>query len=596
MRRLIVAALALTLFSAGAKGDAAGDCNQSDDMDRRIDGCTQLIDRNPTGWGAYFNRGTAYRAMGEYERSIADYTKSIEINPDFLHSYTNRALTYEKMGDKTKAIADYTKALEIDPATQSAKKGLERLGAAATGGEKDSDCLAKNGDLAIRACTRIIESQLVNGKKANEAAMVIAYKNRSFAYLYKEEYKKAVSDANEMIKRDPKSAYAYFLRGIANYNGDRPDEGIADLKKAVELDPSNKEARGALEELGIAVNQGVASKSQKAIGKTEESSAVVEVAPPAASVGPPRTLSGHSQVVEAVTFSPDGLTALTGSWDGSVKLWDLATGKELRTFKGRYDVYSVAFSPDGRTMLMGTSEKASGSWRGIIKLWDVATGEEIKTFRGHTGDAWAGTVYSVAFSPDGRTALSGSDDDTLKLWDVATGKEVRTFKGHAKDVRSVAFSPDGATALSGSKDTTMRLWDVATGKEIRAFPGHERAVESVAFSADGRTALSGSLDKTLKLWDVATGKEIRTFPVGLDVRSAAFSPDGRTVLVGNGDQTDGKWTYTLLLLDVETGGVIGAFNGHSGEIRSVAFAPNGRNVLSGSWDETARLWDLQRGD
>ena len=110
----------------------------------------------------------------------------------------------------------------------------------------------------------------------------------------------------------------------------------------------------------------------------------------------------------------------------------------------------------------------------------------------------------MRFSPDGRTALSGSDDKTLKLWDLATGKEIRTFTGHTNSVYSVAFSPDGRTALSGSDDKTLKLWDLATGKEIRTFTGHTSMVYSVAFSPDGRTALSGSDDKTLKLWDLAT--------------------------------------------------------------------------------------------
>ena len=112
-------------------------------------------------------------------------------------------------------------------------------------------------------------------------------------------------------------------------------------------------------------------------------------------------------------------------------------------------------------------------------------------------------VRSVAFAPDGSTALSGSDDETLKLWDVATGREIRSFTGHTSFVRSVAFAPDGRTALSGSADKTLKLWDVATGREIRSFTGHTDWVFSVAFAPDGQTALSGSEDKTLKLWDVS---------------------------------------------------------------------------------------------
>jgi WD40 repeat protein len=115
-------------------------------------------------------------------------------------------------------------------------------------------------------------------------------------------------------------------------------------------------------------------------------------------------------------------------------------------------------------------------------------------------------LVSVAFAPDGHTALSGGWDNTLKLWDVATGREIRTFRGHSRSVDSVAFAPDGHTALSGDSEGTVKLWDVATGREIRTFTGHSNSVVSVAFAPDGRTALSGSQDGTAKLWAL-TGLE-----------------------------------------------------------------------------------------
>jgi predicted NACHT family NTPase len=201
--------------------------------------------------------------------------------------------------------------------------------------------------------------------------------------------------------------------------------------------------------------------------------------------------------------------------------WRLLYDQSIRTFAGHTDwVSSVAFSPDGQSALSGSGDKT-------LKLWDIATGNELRSVAGHTND-----VHSVAFSPDGRSALSGSGDRTLRLWDVATGQQIRSFAGHTQIVNSVAFSPDDLTALSGSWDHTLKLWDVATGKELRSFVGHANRVDSVAFSPDGLTALSGSWDHTLKLWDTATGKELRSFVGHAEVNSVAFSPDARSALSG----------------------------------------------------------------
>jgi TIR domain/WD domain, G-beta repeat len=191
--------------------------------------------------------------------------------------------------------------------------------------------------------------------------------------------------------------------------------------------------------------------------------------------------------LHSVVFLPDGRTALSNGW--SLKLWDVATGKELRSFavKGDWN-YSVAVSHDGRTAL-------SGGESNTLTVWDIATGEMIRTFAAQS------SAHSVAISPDGRFALSGSS--LLESWELATGKELGTFGGIGSGfVNSVAFSPDGRNALSSGGSNTSTLWDVATGKEIREFAGHIDTVNSVAFSPDGRSALSGSDDDTLRLWDV----------------------------------------------------------------------------------------------
>ncbi|MBP5976887.1 ribosome assembly protein 4, partial [Brasilonema sp. CT11] len=263
------------------------------------------------------------------------------------------------------------------------------------------------------------------------------------------------------------------------------------------------------------------------------------------------TLEGHSSSVNSVAFSPDGKTLASGSSDNSIKLWDVATGKQLKTLEGHSSsVKSVAFSADGKTLASGSSDNS-------IKLWDVTTGKQLKTINGHSS-----SVNSVAFSADGKTLASGSRDNSIKLWDVTTGKLLKTINGHSSSVNSVAFSADGKTLASGSMDNnSIKLWDVATGKQLKTLNGHSSYVNSVAFSADGKTLASGSMDNnSIKLWDVATGKQLKTLNGHSDVQSVAFSPDGKTLASGSSDNSIKLW-------DVATGKQLKTLNGHSSYVQ-----------------------------
>lgn len=166
--------------------------------------------------------------------------------------------------------------------------------------------------------------------------------------------------------------------------------------------------------------------------------------------GDHRELKGHQHWVQSVAIAADGRRAVTGSWDKSVRLWDLADAKLIREFKGHADmVNSVALSPTGESIL-------SGSGAGAIFVWDAETGEKVGQFSGHRKRVW-----SLVFSKDGKTALSASADNSIRLWDVAAGKELRVFNGHTDEVRRAVFSPDEQWILSGSHDTTVRQWKVS---------------------------------------------------------------------------------------------------------------------------------------
>ncbi|MEH2421798.1 MAG: serine/threonine-protein kinase [Nostoc sp.] len=247
------------------------------------------------------------------------------------------------------------------------------------------------------------------------------------------------------------------------------------------------------------------------------------------------------------------------------------------------DVNSVAFSPDGKTL-------ASGSDDQTIKLWNLASGQEIHTLEGHSN--W---IWTVAFSPDGKTLASGSADKTIKLWNLETGKLIRTLQGHSDGVSSVAFSPDGKTLASGgaSKDMKIKLWNLETGKLIRTLEGHTNGVVSVVFSPDRKTLASGSWDKTIKLWNLETGKLIRSLQGNTGpILSVAFAPDGVTFASGSKDKTIKLW-------NLKTGKLIHTLKGHNDKVNSVAFlrnpTSNGVTLVSGSSDKTIKLWNPVTG-
>ena len=287
------------------------------------------------------------------------------------------------------------------------------------------------------------------------------------------------------------------------------------------------------------------------------------------------TLEGHSGFVSSVSFSPDGKVLASGSWDHTIKLWDVDSRREIATLKGHSDkVYSVSFSPDGQVL-------ASGSRDHTIKLWDVDSRRLIATLKGHSN-----SVLSVSFSPDGKVLASGSFDDTIKLWDVDSRREIATLKGHRAAVWPVSFSPDGQVLASGSFDKTIKLWDVDSRREIATLKGNRDTVSSVSFSPDGQVLASGSYDKTIKLWDVDSRREIATLKGhSNDVYSVSFSPDGQVLASGSRDNTIKLW-------DVGSRREIATLKGHSNSVSSVPFSPDGQVLASGSVDKTIKLWDV----
>ena len=291
-----------------------------------------------------------------------------------------------------------------------------------------------------------------------------------------------------------------------------------------------------------------------------------------------RTLKRKDEL-DSVAFSPDDKILATGGRDGAVVLWEVSTGREVRVLPGpARRINAVAFSPDGRTI-------ASGSDYHTIKLWDPASGADVHTLTAHHG-----SVMALAFSPDGRTLASASLDKTIKLWEAGTGRELRTLSGHSDGVTSLAFCPRSPMLASASWDGTARLWDFAAGHELRTLAGHASNLSTVACSGDGRTvAASGGSDHRINLWEVASGRELPAFAgEAKTVETLAFSPDGHVLASAGEADSVGLW-------DLATGRDSRSLEGHARFVKSVAFSADGQSLVSGSVDGVLRVWRLGEG-
>jgi WD40 repeat protein/serine/threonine protein kinase len=240
------------------------------------------------------------------------------------------------------------------------------------------------------------------------------------------------------------------------------------------------------------------------------------------------------------------------------------------------EVHAVAFSRDGRMALSASADTTA-------QLWSVATGQPVGPALQH-----AAPVLAAVFSPDGNTVLTGSADKTARLWSTATSRPVGQPLQHQGAVHAVAFDPGGKLALTGSEDSTAQLWSVATGQPQGSPLQHRGPVRAVAFSPDGRFILTAGDDRTAQLWSVTTGKPVApSLQHEGPVHCAVFSPDGKTVLTGS--------KRTARLWSVAGGLPLVSPLQHQDRVWSAAFSPDGRTVLTGSADKSARLWSTATG-
>ncbi len=337
---------------------------------------------------------------------------------------------------------------------------------------------------------------------------------------------------------------------------------------------------------------------------------------------------GSGEIITEITFaddlaannvavSPDGSQLVVSLFDNSLRLLDATDGSEIATITGHEDlIMQVIFSPSGEQLLSGGLDRT-------LRLWDVATGEELQRIES------IGAILNLAFSPDGRRAVTSSGDSvltgpetdreidrTVRVWNLLTGQETQKFTPNSGFVRAVAFGPDGSSIAAGTWNSTdggrLHLWRILSGDVQNIFYGHTDIITNVAFSPDGHRLLSTSWDRTLRVWDIGTGLEIRRFQGHQDrVLAMALSADGEFVLTGTGragneapnPDIDLAVDPIVWLWDLKSRAQIHVLEGHDDWIWGVDLSPDDALAASGSGplrppalDSSVRIWDVATGE
>jgi len=333
---------------------------------------------------------------------------------------------------------------------------------------------------------------------------------------------------------------------------------------------------------------GVTSDGRRAVSGSEDGTLRVWDV----ETGRQRTLDEHCNSVESVSVTPDGQRAVLGGSDKTLRVWDLVRGACLRTLEHHgHTVSCVSMTPDGRRAV------SCSGYQQTLWVWDLVSGVCLRTLRD------PGHVSCVAVTGDGRRAVScsecrqtnpgfskssGGAEMALRVWDLNSGVCLHTLEAHCEDVLTISVTPDGRRAVSASFDNTLRVWDLHDGVCLRTLAGHSDMVFSVSSTPDGRRAVSGSFDNTLRVWDLDTGACLRTFKDSVGATGVSLTSDGRRALSWD------RFSDSLHIWDLERGSQVpGRLASHhkSGSLRNVE-PYVGRAVFWGNATNTLRFLDL----
>jgi WD40 repeat protein len=286
-------------------------------------------------------------------------------------------------------------------------------------------------------------------------------------------------------------------------------------------------------------------------------------------------LRGHQGRVNRVHFSPDGKQMMTTGDDGTARLWDSFTGKELEKLD-RGSILGARFVQPGPFVVIAGENNSAA-------VWDVEENRQLAVLAGHTGP-----ILRAQFSPDGRRVATISAE-TVRVWDVGTQQSLAVLQGPPEGFLNATFSSDGTRLATTDWGNRARIWDIATGKEIATLDGHEEVIVSIVFGQNDKRLATASRDDTARVWDAASGEllaELRGH--GADVVAAGFSPDGKRVLTASMDGTARLWNGT-------NGKVLMVLSGHDWVINRAQFSQDGLRIVTAGSDDTARVWDASSG-